>query len=1244
MTNKTARLVKVGLSVAVGLLGLALVMVILSMAGPAAARPATGEDPSDVAASSTYHVTVTAPSTLTVGGCTATITAEVTVNSTPVTNTFVVFTTSMGSIAANPYAYVEAEDNSRVTTTGTWHVGLCGDASGQQYLYSNDRSTPAAVTYTFTGTSVALIYAEGNDEGIAQIYIDSTPFITLDMYSPITPAQFGVKKLITWTLTPGMHTVKVEVYDKNPASSNYFIYVDAFQSGTTTDASGVATSTLKSGTKIGVATITATALITDPPQGTTTVTFTAGSPQTVTVTAHPDNIPKNGYTTTITAAVTDKWGNRVEDGQLVTFTTDLGGFPTVNMTTTTTVNGVATTTLTSGPTEGTATITATADTKLGTTTVNFTPYLIIDDGDDGYSRITGSWTTNTVCDGWKGDFDQADTAGSTARWTPNFASAGYYEVFAHWSVHSSRPDAVPYKIVHSDGTITQTVNQQEDAQGVFPGQCQPSGWKSLGTYYFTSGYVELTAPGSGTTCADAVKFEPKPPPHSVTVTAHPLTITVCGATSTITATVKDQWGNPVMDGIVVNFTTTLGTISPLTNTTAGGTGVATSTLKSGSTPGTATVTAQADSKTGSVNVVFTAGGPHTVTVTAHPTSIPIGGFTSTITATVVDQHSNPVADTTPVTFTTSLGKFTNDQITYTTCTTNGVATAILTSENVTGTATITATADGVSGTTTVDITLVDFSMAGTPISQTVAQCLWVTYTTWLTATPGFDSPVNLSVTNLPTGTVGTFSPNPVTPTATSTLTIRTSPTTPAGAYPLTIQGVGGGITRTTTVTLNVTAEPNPKLFAPTVEKAYQGLHNWVWNTGIQVQNTTNQDAKVVVSYYDAGAVIHTLDTIPANSSKTYSQPAITELPDGFDGSATVCADQAVAAIVNQTSYSQEPNVAGSYEAFDRAETATTLYAPIIFKNYNQWNTQLAVQNAGTMTSTVRVTYHRTNGPGGPWEEEVDIAPGKRHTFDQATNAELPSNFVGSAVIESLNGQPLAAMVNEFKITGIALSYTCFGGGATTVYAPLLFKHYGYANAWDTGLQVQNMGAITTTVTVTYRGPGGPYTETAIVGPGQAHTFYQPANADLPDYFVGSAVITSDQPIVAIVNEVNYVAGSGMSYSCFSGGTKNISTPLLFKRYNNWDTGIQVQNIGAGTTTVTVTYYRSNGPGGPWTDSHTLSAYESYTFYQPANAALPDDFVGSAVITSTTQSIVAIVNEVNYTRLGDTSMSYGGMNY
>ena len=136
-----------------------------------------------------------------------------------------------------------------------------------------------------------------------------------------------------------------------------------------------------------------------------------------------------------------------------------------------------------------------------------------------------------------------------------------------------------------------------------------------------------------------------------------------------------------------------------------------------------------------------------------------------------------------------------------------------------------------------------------------------------------------------------------------------------------------------------------------------------------------------------------------------------------------------------------------------------------------------------------------------------------------------------------------------------------------------------------------------------------------------------------------------QPIVAIVNEVNYVVGAGMSYSCFSGGTKNVSTPLLFRKYGEregWYTGIQVQNIGATRTDVTVTYRRG---GETWTEIAAIDPGQSANFWQGhTDSPLPDNFIGSAVITSTTQPIVAIVNEVNYELPGDASMSYGGINY
>jgi subtilisin family serine protease len=198
-------------------------------------------------------------------------------------------------------------------------------------------------------------------------------------------------------------------------------------------------------------------------------------------------------------------------------------------------------------------------------------------------------------------------------------------------------------------------------------------------------------------------------PYTVTLMAHPTSLIV-GETSVLTATVKDQDNNDVADGMVVTFETSLGSLGSTTVTKTTDSGVATATLTS-QVAGTAVVTATSDSKYDTANVTFNPGLPYTVTVEAHPTSIPVRRFTSTITATVKDQYTNPVADGTVVTFTTNLGSLGFDSSSVVETNANGVATTTLESGPLSGTAHVTATADSAVGQTEV-IFLWDGGIAG----------------------------------------------------------------------------------------------------------------------------------------------------------------------------------------------------------------------------------------------------------------------------------------------------------------------------------------------------------------------------------------------------------------------------------------------------------------------------------------------------------------------------------------------------
>ena len=204
-----------------------------------------------------------------------------------------------------------------------------------------------------------------------------------------------------------------------------------------------------------------------------------------------------------------------------------------------------------------------------------------------------------------------------------------------------------------------------------------------------------------------VTFAPSEP-CTVTLEASPTDIVANGtATSTITATVVDQYDNLVTDGTVVTFTTNLGSFPtmPYTRTTTGG--VATAILTAGTETGMATVDVTATNATSSTVVHFVPGEPYTVTVRAEPASIVADGVsTATITATVTDQWEHPIVDGTVVTFTTNLGSF--PTMPYTRTTTGGVAVAILTSDTDASTATVTVTATHAMGiitaTTTVTMT------------------------------------------------------------------------------------------------------------------------------------------------------------------------------------------------------------------------------------------------------------------------------------------------------------------------------------------------------------------------------------------------------------------------------------------------------------------------------------------------------------------------------------------------------------
>ena len=106
----------------------------------------------------------------------------------------------------------------------------------------------------------------------------------------------------------------------------------------------------------------------------------------------------------------------------------------------------------------------------------------------------------------------------------------------------------------------------------------------------------------------------------------------------------------------------------------------------------------------------------------------------------------------------------------------------------------------------------DFSIEASPSSNTInlgksdSLSLRATYTVSVTLTSGPPESVTLSVSGKPVS-LSVFKPSSVSPTmsgpVSSMLTVETTANFLPGSYPVTITGKGGGVTHSTTVTLNV---------------------------------------------------------------------------------------------------------------------------------------------------------------------------------------------------------------------------------------------------------------------------------------------------------------------------------------------------------------------------------------------------------------------------------------------------------
>lgn len=260
-----------------------------------------------------------------------------------------------------------------------------------------------------------------------------------------------------------------------------------------------------------------------------------------------------------------------------------------------------------------------------------------------------------------------------------------------------------------------------------------------------------------------------------------------------------------------------------------------------------------------------------------------------------------------------------------------------------------------------------------------------------------------------------------------------------------------------------------------------------------------------------------------------------------------------------------------------------------------WYTAYQVVNMGDAPADIVVDYYDAGGneQASAQKTFTDVpANGSVLVLQFSDDPNLPSGKY-SAVISS--DQPIAAIANQQLNPAGSTSYNPIppfssysgesSGGSQITLPAVMYNWYGYY----TDIHVMNVGTTAAAdVDITYV-PGD------IGGQATGASGVTDLNNNIPMYatlaksqeslsslgapsgtyagrFLGSAIITSDQPIVAVVNQHNPGAYKLMTYNGFMGGAYTIYAPSYMRGYYNYYTTLLIANPSdTETAHVTIVY-------------------------------------------------------------------------
>lgn len=364
-----------------------------------------------------------------------------------------------------------------------------------------------------------------------------------------------------------------------------------------------------------------------------------------------------------------------------------------------------------------------------------------------------------------------------------------------------------------------------------------------------------------------------------------------------------------------------------------------------------------------------------------------------------------------------------------------------------------------------------------------------------------------------------------------------------------------------------------------------------WNTELRLanfgpENDPNASSSYTVTIYESGGQGAAGPSAGAFTGSLRSGEVVHHdllngegFEEGFVGNAFITSNQPMGAVAER--YKVENDMLLTNTARTETDQGDTQVAPLIFRNYNNWNSGISVANLSESDSTTVTITYITEGGSQVSADQVTIPRrGMEFVFTPGTQELGVDEFVGAAVITSSNDAPIQVAVDQVKYfgesedAGDAMSYTTddqFAGGVNSddrsgqqLTLPLVQKGNPNTGYGDTsGVQFFNADPMNNVVfAIEFYDPTGnlvaPTLDQPIVSNLSGHqglTIYTHDYSELPTGFQGSLVVNvapgSGGLLSAVSNNVNYeVQGDG-------GAVFNLINTGEFGTWpqnvpNNWD--------------------------------------------------------------------------------------------